>query len=202
MLVAKRLVLIIVPLLVSVASKECPDTKLTGTSPLRSDISVKPDEESCGDDEYTCSDGVCIPEEWVCDGDKDCIDGKDEEYCDKIDDGEDDECNGDKLGIRSRHRNMYTEPYDCNTKDSWTRQKGEWCCANKAKYILPGSASTKLCYTKNGYGRCVFPFMYRGKQYDTCALNWCATKVNAHGVMKKWAYCKKCCSYQNGCKPQ
>lgn len=31
--------------------------------------------------QITCNDGQCIPEEWACDGEKDCQDGKDEKYC-------------------------------------------------------------------------------------------------------------------------
>ena len=32
-------------------------------------------------DGYTCNDGECINQSWVCDGDNDCNDGKDEEDC-------------------------------------------------------------------------------------------------------------------------
>ena len=36
---------------------------------------------SCADDEYTCSDGACIPDYWECDGWYDCSDGGDEADC-------------------------------------------------------------------------------------------------------------------------
>ena len=35
----------------------------------------------CGPDWYRCNDGVCIAKVWKCDGEKDCLDGSDEENC-------------------------------------------------------------------------------------------------------------------------
>ena len=36
---------------------------------------------SCSSSEYTCSDGACIPDSWVCDGYYDCSGGDDEDFC-------------------------------------------------------------------------------------------------------------------------
>ena len=33
------------------------------------------------DDRYRCADGTCLPNELVCDGLRDCMDGADEEEC-------------------------------------------------------------------------------------------------------------------------
>ena len=32
-------------------------------------------------DWFRCNDGVCIAKVWKCDGEKDCLDGEDEENC-------------------------------------------------------------------------------------------------------------------------
>ena len=39
-----------------------------------------PDEENCNNSNFNCSIGSskCIPWLWVCDGDEDCVDGRDE----------------------------------------------------------------------------------------------------------------------------
>lgn len=34
--------------------------------------------QACREDQFTCSDGQCIPQVWTCDGDIDCGDGSDE----------------------------------------------------------------------------------------------------------------------------
>lgn len=33
---------------------------------------------SCKGDEFNCTNGRCIPKQWMCDGDSDCTDGEDE----------------------------------------------------------------------------------------------------------------------------
>lgn len=33
---------------------------------------------TCEKDHWQCTDKLCIPEEWVCNGDIDCLDGSDE----------------------------------------------------------------------------------------------------------------------------
>ncbi len=35
----------------------------------------------CSPNEYTCDHGMCIPREFLCDGDNDCFDYSDELYC-------------------------------------------------------------------------------------------------------------------------
>lgn len=45
-------------------------------------LSVLPSVIECSEDEFHCViDGLCIPERWRCDGDKDCDDGSDEKNC-------------------------------------------------------------------------------------------------------------------------
>ncbi|XP_060074620.1 mucin-2-like [Ylistrum balloti] len=44
--------------------------------------------ESCLSGEYACQDGKCIPEEWLCDEEPDCVDAMDELSCQMCQDGE------------------------------------------------------------------------------------------------------------------
>ncbi|XP_016840986.1 sortilin-related receptor, L(DLR class) A repeats-containing-like isoform X2 [Nasonia vitripennis] len=39
---------------------------------------------SCAANQFACDSGVCIPEFWKCDGDNDCGDHSDENYCNKV----------------------------------------------------------------------------------------------------------------------
>ena len=38
----------------------------------------------CGEDEFTCEHGSCVPMDVRCDGKKDCVDGTDEAQCIRI----------------------------------------------------------------------------------------------------------------------
>ena len=42
-------------------------------------------------------------------------------------------------------------------------------------------------------GNCIFPFTYKDQVYNECFKgangDWCATKVNKEGKMKRFAYC-------------
>lgn len=37
--------------------------------------------KTCSQDEFRCQDGRCISEQFVCDQDRDCLDGSDEAHC-------------------------------------------------------------------------------------------------------------------------
>ena len=37
--------------------------------------------DNCYFDQFTCDNGRCVSESWKCDGDNDCGDNSDEEYC-------------------------------------------------------------------------------------------------------------------------
>lgn len=49
-----------------------------------SHISLFSDLPPCKANEFVCSNGKCLRQEWVCDGDNDCGDGSDELRCGKI----------------------------------------------------------------------------------------------------------------------
>uniref|UniRef100_A0A5F8GZ67 CD320 molecule n=1 Tax=Monodelphis domestica TaxID=13616 RepID=A0A5F8GZ67_MONDO len=38
-------------------------------------------EQPCPPSKFSCGAGICIPSEWLCDGDRDCPDGRDETSC-------------------------------------------------------------------------------------------------------------------------
>jgi hypothetical protein len=56
------------------------------------------------------------------------------------------------------------------------------------------SGNKKLSGDKVKTGPCVFPFNYKGKEYNECFPgkygDWCATEVDEKGKMKKYAFCK------------
>lgn len=37
--------------------------------------------DTCGPKQFICGDGVCIPNNWICDSKEDCVDGSDEKDC-------------------------------------------------------------------------------------------------------------------------
>ena len=39
--------------------------------------------KTCDPEKFTCSNGQCIPQGWICDDTEDCTDGSDEENCRK-----------------------------------------------------------------------------------------------------------------------
>lgn len=41
------------------------------------------EEKKCTEKQFRCGNGQCIPNTWLCDKDKDCIDGSDELNCGK-----------------------------------------------------------------------------------------------------------------------
>ena len=41
-------------------------------------------QRTCSDNEHACGNGQCIPKRWLCDRDRDCDDGSDEQGCGKV----------------------------------------------------------------------------------------------------------------------
>ncbi|KAM7439112.1 Low-density lipoprotein receptor-related protein 6 [Porites harrisoni] len=39
--------------------------------------------KTCDPEQFTCSNGQCIPQGWICDDSEDCNDGSDEQNCPK-----------------------------------------------------------------------------------------------------------------------
>ncbi|XP_068235638.1 sortilin-related receptor-like [Palaemon carinicauda] len=62
-------------------------------SPARTDVPS----HTCKADQFSCSDGTCIWESWVCDNDKDCPKGEDEENCHQT------QTCADRKGFTCRH---------------------------------------------------------------------------------------------------
>ena len=42
---------------------------------------TKDSEKECSISELRCSNGACVPQSWICDGEDDCSDATDEEDC-------------------------------------------------------------------------------------------------------------------------
>jgi len=61
----------------------CPPTTTTTTQ-----STTTRDPGQCRPDEFQCNDGRCIPESWICDGDRDCTGGEDEVDCPPCSDDE------------------------------------------------------------------------------------------------------------------
>lgn len=40
--------------------------------------------KTCKPEHFTCTNGKCIPQGWICDADADCTDGSDEQNCSKF----------------------------------------------------------------------------------------------------------------------
>jgi hypothetical protein len=57
------------------------------------------------------------------------------------------------------------------------------------------SGTKKLSGDKVKTGPCIFPFTYKGEEYNECFPgkygDWCATEVNDKGKMTKYAFCEK-----------
>lgn len=56
------------------------------------------------------------------------------------------------------------------------------------------SKTKKLSGDKVKTGPCIFPYKYKGTEYNECYKgkngDWCATEVDENGKMKKYAFCK------------
>ena len=72
--------------------------------------------------------------------------------------------------------------------------------SNKTKKIIKtkltdknGKLATGKALEKMMEGNCIFPFTYKDQVYNECFKgangDWCATKVNKEGKMKRFAYC-------------
>lgn len=97
----------------------------------------------CSSDSFQCSDGECIPDEWVNDGDKDCMDGSDEIA---LVSRSGRECGCTKSGIFggcriSRIENM--AGYKCHCKN-W----GLWCEGDPIKCDDPSDNGCEGCMDK------------------------------------------------------
>ncbi len=55
----------------------------TGTYNSITCFSLHVANRTCGADEWSCSNGQCIPIAWVCDEHDDCDDASDEQVCSK-----------------------------------------------------------------------------------------------------------------------
>ncbi len=60
---------------------------------------------TCDAGQFMCSDNVCIPNDWLCDGDKDCTDGNDEHA---------DKCQSTYLSGHSRKYSLNTPSCQCS----------------------------------------------------------------------------------------
>jgi len=80
---------------------------------------------------------------------------------------------------------------------------------NKAENRVKGGALSKCKTTPDGPQvevPCVFPFIYKGKEYNECTFQkgdvkaWCSTKVDGNGKhvggQRQWGYCEKECPVQ------
>lgn len=66
-----------------------------------------------------------------------------------------------------------------------------------ASIMLPIIASKECIRTVKGH-TCIFPFIYSGKQFNSCTIeggydSWCAFQKNRKGEMTHWDYCKGSC---------
>merc|ERR1712215_329675 len=90
------------------------------------------------------------------------------------------------LGAEARHRSSNRK-----VSGSCPTETGKEC-------VFPFKT---VCTT--GKGPCIFPFLYKGKEYNECTLYhanggkaWCATSLKADGNMHQWSNC-----YMDSCSP-
>merc|ERR1711970_199083 len=83
------------------------------------------------------------------------------------------------VGAEARHRSSNRQ-----VSGSCPTETGKDC-------VLPFKT---VCTT--GKGPCIFPFLYKGKEYNECTLYqasggkaWCATSLKANGNMHQWSAC-------------
>ena len=73
-------------------------------------------------------------------------------------------------------------------------------------FYFPKLACTGSCETKGENGCCVFPFIYKGIEYNSCTTegargdkHWCAysvfTSIENNLEMNDWDYCKDYCKH-------
>ncbi|XP_013395341.1 low-density lipoprotein receptor-related protein 4-like [Lingula anatina] len=78
-----------------------------------------PDPPTCGADQFKCSNGKCIRQDWICDGDNDCDDRSDEISC------EHKNCTSDQF--RCQNGNCVRQHWRCDGDDDCGDNSDEIC---------------------------------------------------------------------------